>query len=118
MSLAGGVKTLTRVTGAAVAPEGNREDHPRWFLSLHSRGFDVRRITSDAPPADSVVTIDAAHYAFAGVQQQPGLGLVLGPSHGADDYGFGVSHARWLPGASVSADGVGGLLTIFRGDII
>ncbi|HEX7937411.1 MAG TPA: hypothetical protein VF483_00385, partial [Gemmatimonadaceae bacterium] len=118
MSLDGGVKTITRVTGAAVAPELNREDRSIWYLSLHSRGFDVRRIPRDAPMADSVVTIDAAHYAFAGIQQLPGVKLGLGPSRATEDYGFGVSHAHWFPGATGSADGFGGLVTVFRGDIV
>ena len=118
MSLTGGVKTVTRVTGAAVAPEVNREDHSIWYLSLHSRGFDVRRIPRDTPIADSVVTIDAEHFAFAGVQQTPGLRLGLRPGRTPEYYGAGVSHSRWLPGVSASADGVGASVTIFRGDIV
>src|SRR5439155_6328610 len=34
-------RTLTRVTGAAVAPAVNRGDRSIWFLALHSRGHDV-----------------------------------------------------------------------------
>ena len=118
MSLAGGVRTLTRVTGAAVAPEVNREDHSIWYLSLHSRGFDVRRIPRDAPMADSVVALDADHYAFAGVQQLPAVRLGLRPGRTPEYYGLGVSRARWLPGVLASADGVGASLTVFRGDIV
>jgi Tol biopolymer transport system component len=37
-------RVVSNVTGAAVAPEPNRGDHSIWFLSLYSRGYDVRRV--------------------------------------------------------------------------
>jgi len=118
MSLDGGVKALTRVTGAAVAPDVNRDDHSIWFLSLHAGGFDVRRLAKDAPTADSTVVIDAERYAFAGVQHSTAAPLGLRPGRTAEFMGLGPSHSRWLPGVSASADGVGAVLTIFRGDIV
>ena len=118
LSLEGGARSLTRVTGAAVAPEVNRDDRSIWFLSLHSRGFDVRRIPRDAPLADSVVTINAARYLFAGVQRQSPVPLGLRPGRTTEYYGAGPSQARWLPGVLASPDGVGASLTLFRGDIV
>jgi hypothetical protein len=118
LSLDGGVKSITRVTGAAVAPDVNREDHSIWFLSLHSRGFDVRRMASDAPIADSVVAIDAQQYGFAGVRQTAPVTLGLRPGRIAEYYGWGPSKSRWLPGAFASPDGVGATFTIFRGDVV
>ena len=118
VSLDGGVRSVTRLTGAAVAPEVNRVDNAIWFLSLHSRGFDVRRIPRGAPIADSTVTIDADRYAFAGVQRLPVPTLGLRPGRAPDYYGAGPSRVRWLPGAFGAADGFGASLTIFRGDIV
>ncbi len=118
MSLDGGLRSVTRVTGAAVAPEPNHVDRSIWYLSLHSRGFDVRRLASDAPVADSVVTIDATRYAWAGIQQTPPVSLGVQPGRAAEYMGLGPSNSRWLPGAAASADGLGGTMTIFRGDIV
>jgi hypothetical protein len=118
MSLDGAVKSLSRVTGAAVSPEVNRGDRSVWFLSLHSRGFDVRRMPADAPIADSVITISADRYAFAGVQQLTAPPLGFKAARPSTYYGAGPSQWRWLPGGLGSADGYGATLTIFRGDIL
>jgi hypothetical protein len=120
MSIASGAtRTLTRVTGAAVAPVVNRRDGSIWFLSLHSRGLDVRRLRDSDPRADSVVTIDAERFGYAGARE-PSAGMVLTvqPVPPSTGYGGGPAHLRWLPGVVASADGVGGLLTFFRGDIV
>jgi hypothetical protein len=114
----GGTRSLTRVTGAAVAPAVNRDDGSIWFLSLHSRGLDVRRLRREDPRADSVVTIDAERFGFAGVRQAPGLAIASHDVRPDRGYGRGPVRSRWLPGAAVSADGVGGFLTIFRGDLV
>jgi hypothetical protein len=118
IALSGGTRTITRVTGAAVAPEVNREDHSIWYLSLHARGFSVRRIAKDAPLADTVVTINAANYGFAGVQQMISTPLGLRPGRIAEEYGAGPAGSRWLPSAFGSPDGAGASLTLFRGDIV
>jgi len=102
-----------------VAPVVNRDDGSIWFLSLHSRGLDVRRLRPSDARADSVVAIDAERYGFAGVRQ-PTAGVTLGsrrvpPSAG---YGGGPTHGRWLPGVVASADGVAGMVTLFRGDLV
>src|SRR5262249_57814971 len=43
---------LTRVTGAAVGAERSPADSSFWFLSLYSRGYDLRRIR-DLRPRDT-----------------------------------------------------------------
>src|SRR5262245_58473316 len=61
-------RALTRVTGAAVAPDVDPRDGSIWFLSLHSRGFDVRRVPLGMPAADSVVDVSAQRFGFAGAR--------------------------------------------------
>jgi hypothetical protein len=115
----GETRPVTRVTGAAVAPAVHRRDGSIWFLSLHSRGLDLRRLRAEDPRADSVVTIDAARYGYAGSRgTSAGVTLAARRVAPSQEYGAGVSHMRWLPGAMASADGAGGILTIFRGDIV
>ncbi|HKO17227.1 MAG TPA: hypothetical protein VJU87_13395, partial [Gemmatimonadaceae bacterium] len=48
-------RELTRVTGAAIAPDPDAADSSIWYLALHSRGYDVRRLT----PHDSVARPDS-----------------------------------------------------------
>ena len=114
----GATRSITRVTGAAVAPAVNRVDRSLWFLSMHARGLDLRRIGADAPRADSAVTVTAERYGFAGLNSaapRPLAADSLAPSRG---YGRGPLNARWLPGAYASADGAGAFLTIFATDIV
>lgn len=111
-------RSLTRVTGAAVAPEVDPSDGSIWFLALHSRGIDVRRLTRESAPADSVVAIAADRFGFAGLQNAPGVDLPAKPVSPARSYGAGPRHQRWLPGGYASADGAGGFVTVFSGDIV
>ena len=119
ISLAGGgPRTLTRVTGAAVAPELNPADGSIWFLSMHSRGFDVRRLAADGPRADSVVAIDAAQFGYAGVARSELHVPAAAPTRASRAYGAGPRHMRWVPGAFYSADGAGAFVSVFTGDIV
>lgn len=111
-------RTLTRVTGAAVAPDVNRADGSIWFLSLHSRGLDVRRLPRDSARADSVVLIASDRFGWAG--QRTALPRELPPSPVAETrpYRPGRQHFRWIPGLYGSADGYGALVGVYGGDII
>lgn len=111
-------RALTRVTGAAVAPDVDPRDGSIWFLSLHSRGFDVRRVALGTPMADSVVDVTARRFGFAGARTPEPVKLVARELPESRPYGSGPRHQVWLPGGYYSADGGGGLLTIFSGDII
>jgi Tol biopolymer transport system component len=114
----GAARTLTRVTGAALAPDVDPHDGSIWFLALHSRGFDVRRLARSTAPADSAVDISSVRLGFAGVHP-PKVAIFaaesLAPSR---PYGPGPRHQRWLPGAYYSAEGGGAAMTVFSGDII
>lgn len=115
----GQARALTRVTGAALAPDVNHADGSIWFLSLHSRGLDVRRMSVDSPRADTVVSIAAARYGLAAPRGVKASVVLQERSVAVSrSYGLGPRFSRWIPGAHVSADGVGGSLTIFTGDVI
>jgi hypothetical protein len=120
LDLAGGTRTLTRVTGAALAPAVHPADSSIWFLSLHSRGLDVRRLGLGATrPVDPVVDIGADRFGFAGmagIRVAPQFEVRPIPTRRA--YGSGPRHQRWLPGVYASADGAGVFVSVFSGDII
>lgn len=109
--------TLTRVTGAAVAPDVNRADGSIWFLSLHARGLDVRRLGAGTGRADSVVRIDE-RFGWAGARAPRPRALPESQVVASRSYGSGPRHARWLPALYGSGDGIGGFLSVYSGDII
>ena len=119
LAVAGGMpRSLTRVTGAALAPDVSPRDGSVWFLSMHARGLDVRTIDRGGAPADSVVAIDADSFGFAGAHaphpREPGVG----PVTATRAYGSGPRQGRWVPGLLYSVEGAGALVSIFSGDII
>ena len=113
----GSARPLTRVTGAAVAPDVSPRDRSVWFLNLHSRGFDVRRLDTRTM-ADSIVSVGADQFGFAGTASARVIPLVSSAVPASRPYGSGPRHERWLPGAYASADGVGAFVTIFSGDVV
>lgn len=114
----GAARTLTRVTGAAVGPDVNRADGSVWFLSLHSLGFDVRRVPRAGPRADSVIAISREVFGFAGATTPRTREFAEQPVAPPRPYGGGPRHARWFPGGYASADGAGVFMTVFSGDIV
>jgi len=115
----GRARTLTRVTGAALGPGVNRADGSIWFLSLHSRGHDVRRLPPRGVPADSVVPITSDRFGFVGVRlDRDSVPLGENRVSASRPYGGGPRHQRWLPGAHLSGDGGGASLTVFSGDVV
>ena len=96
-------RTLTRVTGAAFAPDVG-PDGRVWFLGLHARGNDVRRVSLRGP-AVSVVALDARLSPAA--PRVPNAGQVFRPGtiDGPHDYALGPRGWRALPGGSFGPDG-------------
>lgn len=102
----GGTRPVTRVTGAAVAPDFNRRDGSLYFLRLHSRGVDVNRIHPDSVLLEEVVALDPrlapaapAVAAFA-PDTLPRL-TIARPRF----YGTGPSQYRVLPGGTFATAG-------------
>jgi Tol biopolymer transport system component len=112
------VHTLTRVTGAAVAPEVNPVDGSIWYLTLHSRGFDLRRLVRTSRATDSIVTVDATDFGFAGVQPSTPRVFPARPVAATQAYGAGPRFERWIPGFGFSGDGISGGVAVFSGDIV
>ena len=112
-------RALTRVTAAAIAPEPNVADGSIWFLTLHARGYDVRRLASPTPLADQpsplfdtrlvpvVVSQTAVVRAFAPSPMTPPAG-----------YGIGPRTMRWFPATSIGTTGREVTLALLNTDVV
>lgn len=101
-------RTLSRVTGAVAAPDVSPDGNV-WYLDLHSKGYDVRRLSiarATAAMGDRVVALDA-RLAPAAPPAPTGRGATFAPQpiRGPHDYGTGPRNWRILPGASLGPDG-------------
>ncbi len=112
--------TLTRVTGAALAPDVSRADHRVYFLSLHAKGYDLRRLPLDsATSAPEVVALDSDLTPAA--PRRPTIAAPAFTSATVSPpraYGLGPRRWRVLPGEQVTTDGVLATLMIANIDPI
>jgi hypothetical protein len=113
----GGARTLTRVTGAAVAPEPNPADGSIWFLFLHSRGLDLRRLAPDSTRVEQPVVLPERLAPAVPVRPaaMPDT-LRTRPVRPSRGYGVGPRQSRWFPGFSYGADGIGGEIVVTNAD--
>ena len=58
LSLDGVAQPVTRVLSATGGPEVARSGSEAWYLTLHARGWDVRRIALSAPPLARAASIE------------------------------------------------------------
>jgi hypothetical protein len=112
----GETSPITRVTGAAVAPEPDRRGGV-FYLSLHARGMDVMRVRLDAVARGPVVALDTALVPAA----PPAAGvtpdtLPRGPLPASHPYGLGPRRMRFLPIIATDANGTTGGLVMMNGD--
>jgi hypothetical protein len=106
----GHVRPLTRVVGAAVAP-APAPDGDVFFLSLHSRGWDLRRIPTTTP-APALVEVDPALSPAAPVGPVTVDTFPAAPIGPVEPYGLGPRFRTLLPVANFSVDGYGGGLSL------
>jgi hypothetical protein len=101
----GELRTLTHVTGAAVAPEPSPADSSVWFLSLYSRGYDLRRVRR-AGVVDSAARLDLTALAPAvAVPPEPGMPMRDNAVSPPKPFGLGARQFRWIPIPQLDADG-------------
>jgi len=108
---------ITSVTGAAVAPEPQPRSSSIWFLSLYSRGYDVRRV--EAPPAQAPAA-PGLTAALAPASPPPAFDVSFGANAVSPPRPFGVGpqFIRWFPQPSLDADGASAALSISSRDIV
>lgn len=113
----GAVRPVTRVTGAAAAPEPVGRSGRIFYLSLHSRGMDLMRIALDSAARGPVVALDTllAPAAPRVAATEPDT-LRRGPLPPSHAYGLGPRRFRFLPAATVASDGGSGGIVVLNGD--
>ncbi|HET7233515.1 MAG TPA: hypothetical protein VFJ16_26120 [Longimicrobium sp.] len=115
----GQTRTLTRLTGAAAAPEPEGKTGRIFYLSLHARGMDLLRISPDSAARGEVVALDTtlapAAPRIAAAQPDTLARTALPTPHA---YGLGPRRFRLLPTTSDDADGGTVGLVLLNGDPI
>jgi hypothetical protein len=113
----GRAEPLTRANGAAVAPEPNPRDHSIWFLSLYTRGYDLRTIALGAAPADSE---PLAGQLAPAAPLGPGRPTQISTNDASEPraFGFGPRSFRWIPTPQADADGLDFVLGLVSTDLI
>ena len=101
----GRTRALTRVTGAAMAPEPDPATGGILFLSLHARGLDLNRIHPDSVSPGAVAALPPALAPVAPPAPLAVDTLPRAPLPPARPYGTGPRGSRWLPAGGASADG-------------
>jgi hypothetical protein len=109
---------ITRVTGAAIAPVAHPTDQSIWFLSLYSRGFDLRRVDARRDEVASAVAIGDSLAPATVVPPKDSSVLHSGPVSTPRPYSIGTRLFRWIPAPQWSADGVSGALALVSSDVV
>jgi hypothetical protein len=113
----GRMESLTRASGAAVAPEPNPRDHSIWFLSLYSRGYDVRELEAGAPPVNAQPLAPELTPA-APLAPSAGTELSTNPAGAPKPFALGPRTFRWIPAPQTDADGTAFVLGLVSTDVI
>jgi Tol biopolymer transport system component len=119
----GAPRALTRVTGAAVAPDV-AADGAVWFLNLQSTGYDLRRVYPDSvridAPLPAIVLGDSLSSILPPARAErtdTSGGTSVRRAVGAERrYGFGPTRFRYVPSASSGFGGTTTTLAIVRSD--
>ncbi|HEX2079326.1 MAG TPA: hypothetical protein VHG08_16490 [Longimicrobium sp.] len=113
----GAGEPLTRVTGAAAAPEVDRRTGGVWFLSLHAGGLDLHRIHPDsARPGPTAALPSSLVPVVPRVAEAVVDTLPRGPVPPSRPYGLGPRWTRILPLGAASADGGAGGVIVYNAD--
>jgi hypothetical protein len=108
---------LTRVTGAAVAPEVDRATGDVWFLSLHASGLDLHRIHPDSARPGPLVSLPAALApAVPRVAAAAPDTLTRAAVPPSRPYGLGPRWTRVLPLGTANADGGAAGVIVYNAD--
>jgi len=109
---------LTNVTGAAVAPEPQPRSSNVWFLSLYSRGYDLRQVdvSKSRPRAPVALSPSLAPAAPPSPPHVPAFGT--NPISAPTPFRFGPRLFRWIPQPAADADGASIGVTLSSRDVI
>ena len=99
-------RTLTRVTGAAIAPDVNPADSSIWFLSLHSQGYDARRLARPVALTElPSVLLDSRLYPVVVMPSTAVRSFAPTSTVVERPYGLGDRTTRWVPALAATPNG-------------
>ena len=111
-------RRITSVTGATLGPAANPADSSIWFLSLYSRGYDLRRIRPGAVGSLSPLALSPALTPAAPVPSVSVPSFAEQPVSAPHRFAFAPRLVRWIPQPEASADGVSGAIALSSSDIL
>ncbi|HEY9227503.1 MAG TPA: hypothetical protein VIP11_12690, partial [Gemmatimonadaceae bacterium] len=115
------VRRLTRATGAAVGADRNPADSSVWYLTLHARGYDVRRLTAAEVAegrAEATIAPIASVEPALSPRPRDSVAFRENPVSAPHPYRLTPRLFRWIPQPSLDADGVSGGLALVSRDVI
>jgi hypothetical protein len=101
----GAATALTRLTGAAAAPEVNPATGDVFYLSLHAGGLDLMRVHPDSARAGTPVALASALTPAVPRAAEAADTLARAPVPEPRAYGMGPRRFRLIPNASSGPDG-------------
>ncbi len=115
--VSGRTEPLTRATGAAVAPEPNPRGRSIWFLSLYSRGYDLREIALPETRA-SAEPLGPQLAPAAPLAPTTGAELPANSASPPKPFGLAPRSFRWIPTPQTDANGFAFVLGLASTDVI
>ncbi len=112
----GATRPLTRVAGAAFAPEPDRTHRVVYFLALHGKGLDVNRVALSSAPPGGPLTLDAALAPVAAIPRVTADSFRSASLSDSRAYGAGPREYRVLPGVGAGAEGAFGTVALASTD--
>jgi hypothetical protein len=109
---------LTSVTGAAVAPEPQPRTNSIWFLSLYSRGYDLRKVDRATSHVASPAALSPS-LAPAAPPTPPNVPAFTNNEVSTPTrFRLEPRLFRWIPQPYLDADGASGGMTLSTRDLI
>jgi hypothetical protein len=112
----GQIRPLTRVVGAVLAPDADPVTRRVYFLSLHAKGFDVRRVSLDSTTSLTSVPLDPSRFPVAPSGSTPADSFTPRPVPPSHAYGLGPRRWMVLPGGAAAVEGSFATLMIANTD--
>lgn len=116
--ISGRARRLTHVTGAAVGAEVAPRDSSIWFLSLYSRGYDLRRVQPPVAGDSTLIAIDTRLAPASMIRPVEPPALAPNAVSSPRPFDLGARLYRWLPLPQADADGYSGVLSLSTNDVI
>jgi Tol biopolymer transport system component len=114
----GRARRLTQVSGAAVGAEAVTRDSSIWFLSLYSRGYDLRRVHAPVAGDSSLVGVDTRLAPASMTPPTTVPPFATNPVSAARPFDLRARLFRWLPLPQADADGYSAVLAVSTNDVI